>query len=74
MHPSERAHVLREDAWDRTTLAPRIAPGTQREAEAIEAIDRARADERAALGDTFEARQRRIASWWGKGQRSRFEG
>ena len=74
MHPSERAHLARAEAWDRETLEPVIAPGSVEEADALARIDQARAEERARLQDTPEARARRLSQWWGRGKRSRFEG
>ena len=60
-HPSEIARLTIAAHWDHDRAQSLVSPGSFEEEAALEAIEQARLEERAELGDTFAARRLRAA-------------
>lgn len=64
MHPSERARILQEVAYDAERGAPVVAPGSTIEARALGLIDQARDDDLGRRDTTFAQRRARASAYW----------
>lgn len=63
---AEIARLRMQDGWDYGVQLPKIAPGSAREARALDAIDELRDAEIARLSDTPELRRKRSRRYWAR--------